>query len=120
MSNVYHINTERINYVMIKQPIQLDFKWFDEQTIKYFFGLYKTTDKCGWSININTKRYSTQELINKGYMIIDGNQWVKKARVFIAMGDDYITEYFQSMAECEEFVNEMLSKSKSKFQVLND
>lgn len=127
-NDLIYVNADKVDYVKIRLPNPWSFRWFEAKEPTYkFFGLIKTKEghQSGWSTYHTPTHYnihSTKELLEDNYFYVDENvserQWFKKPYVYIRMGRNYIGEYFNTLEEAKEFVNEMLDKSKSKFQVL--
>lgn len=131
MANSVHVNSDKIDYIRITDSKELEFQWFDESEKKWFFGLFKRKIGAGWSKYYNDydyynySRHSTESLQSNKDMLfikdnVNGKQWFRKAYATVVMGRNYITEYFNSIEECESFVQEITAKSKSEFQVIRN
>lgn len=126
MANSVHINSDKIDYIRITDSIDLKYQWFEEVELKRCFGLFKEKIEAGWSGRHNDYygRRSTESLLKDNNLFIKdnpiGKQWVTKPKATIVMGRNYIYEYFNSIEQCETFVQEITAKSKSGFQVIRD
>lgn len=122
----YYFNIDNIQSIALTYQRDSMYKWFEEIPSKprKFLGIRIGTTNAiseGWSIESNGFRYPSSYFKDYNlYKIDEMNKkiWCRPS-IYIRFGNkDSTTKYFDSNPEAQRYVDELMSSSKNKFQII--
>ena len=126
MKSKTYIDRDKINKVKIQFEQKTRHKWWEEipASVKRFCGIvherqYKVA--AGWSsYSDGGWRETSEEFLETGQYRIDdiAKEIYRKANVTIYYSGSDITQWFNSDAEAQEFVDGLVDRCKKEFEII--
>lgn len=126
MKSKTYIDRDKINKVRIQFEQKTRYTWWEEipASVKRFLGFVYERQyavAAGWSSYSNGSwRETTEEFLETGqYRIDDRNKEIfRKANVTIYYSGSDITQWFNSDAQAQEYVDGLVDRSKKEFEII--
>ena len=126
MKSKTYIDRDKINKVKIQFEQKTRYKWWEEipASVKRFCGIVHERQyavAAGWSSYSNGQwRESSEEFLETGQYRIDdiAKEIYRKANVTIFYSGSDITQWFNSDAEAQEFVDGLVDRCKKEFEII--